>query len=245
MNKLLTLTKRNLKEIIRDPLSLIFCLGFPLVMLVLLQTIFKNMQFVPDNFKIENYAVGICIFGYTFGMMFIAMMISADKNSEFICRINIAPIGKTHYVLSYALCAFPIFFAQTLLFLLVATLFGLSFSFKILVATVYLIPSMILFISIGILMGTIAKNEKQSGPLCSIIISASSILGGVFMPVEGLGTFSNIVNILPFVHSVKISSGVFLGDYSCIFPHVIWVLGYAIIFFLATLVIRKIKSKRS
>ena len=35
MNRTITFTKRNLLEMLRDPLSYIFCVAFPLVMLVL------------------------------------------------------------------------------------------------------------------------------------------------------------------------------------------------------------------
>ena len=52
--KTLILAKRNLKEILRDPLSIIFCLIFPVIMLVLMSIIFKNIEFIPANFKIEN-----------------------------------------------------------------------------------------------------------------------------------------------------------------------------------------------
>lgn len=94
MKKLGALISRNLKETLRDPLSLIFCLAFPVFMLVLMQLIFSGMEFVPENFKIENYANGICVFGFGFVGMFVAMQIASDKNSSFIKRLNVAPPPK-------------------------------------------------------------------------------------------------------------------------------------------------------
>ena len=44
MKKLISLTKRNMKEMLRDPLSLVFCLAFPVVMLVLMQSIFLSFE---------------------------------------------------------------------------------------------------------------------------------------------------------------------------------------------------------
>lgn len=72
-NKIKALTLRNVKEIVRDPLSLVFCLAFPLVMLVLFSLIFKGMDNVPPMFAINAYAPGMAVFGYTFTMMFIAI----------------------------------------------------------------------------------------------------------------------------------------------------------------------------
>lgn len=242
MNKIKTLTLRNLKEIIRDPLSLVFCMGFPVVMLLLMQIIFASIKPVPENFKLENYAVGICIFGYTFAMMFTAMLIASDKNSEFISRIYMSPIKKSDYLLSYVLSGMPIVFCQTLIFFIIATALGLEPSPNQLVAIVYLIPSMLFYIVLGVLLGTLCKTEKQAGPISSIIISATSMLGGVFMPIDGLGAFSKINGLLPFSHTTKIASGALVGNYSCIYPHIFWVLGWTAFVFLITLLIRKLSK---
>ena len=99
MNKLLALTKRNILELIRDPLSLVFCIAFPVVMLVFMQIMFLSIEFTPANFEIKNYAIGICIFGYTFTGMFTAMSIAGDKNTSLIKRINVSPTNKlTYYI---------------------------------------------------------------------------------------------------------------------------------------------------
>lgn len=242
MNKLNALIKRNLKEIIRDPLSLVFCLGFPVVMLVLLQLIFSQVSYIPENFKIENYAVGICVFGYTFSMLFVAMLVAGDKNSEFINRLNMAPISKFTYLLSYFVSMLPIVLFQTIIFFAIALIFGLGFSINLILATIYLLPSAIFYISLGILIGSLCKSEKQTGPISSIIISLTSLLGGVFMPVDDMGIFSTIVNLFPFTHSVKIASGVFQNNLTCIYPHIIWVLGYTILIWIITLLLYKRKK---
>ena len=135
MRKLFVLCKRNFKEIVREPISLIFCFGFPIVMLVLLQALFANLPFTPENFRVERYAVGICIFGYAFISLFTAMLFSGDKNSEFINRLHMAPISKTTFLLSYVLSMLPIALFQTLLFFACALIFKLPFSVNILLAS--------------------------------------------------------------------------------------------------------------
>jgi ABC-2 type transport system permease protein len=242
MSKLFALTKRNLKEIIRDPLSLVFCLIFPVVMLVLLQLVLGQVEFMPENFKIENYAVGICVFGYTFSMLFVAMLISSDKNTEFINKIKIAPVSKWAYLFSYVLAMLPIMFVQTAVFFAISLVFGLPFSANLLIAFVYLLPSAVLYISFGILFGTLAKNEKQAGPICAIVISLASVLGGVFMPISNLGNFSKVVNLLPFSHSVEIASGLFQNNFACIYPHILWVIGYIVALWLIIFFLQKKKN---
>ena len=244
MTKLICLTKRNLKEIIRDPLSLIFCLCLPVFMLVLMQIIFQNMSNVPNNFSIENYAFGICIFGYTFTMMFVAMLIAQDKNTAFANRIAIAPISKFSYIFGYFLSAFPIVLGQTFLFLVISLCFGMPFDINFLLAFLYLIPSACLYILLGIFIGTICKNEKQTGPISSIIITLVGIFGGVFMPLDQIGGgLYTIINILPFSHSVEIASNLFTIGADCIYPHILWLLGYSLLIIVLTYLLLRIQNK--
>ena len=52
---------RNAKEILRDPLTVAFSLGFPLVLLLLLTAIQANVP--VDLFVIGQLAPGIAVFG--------------------------------------------------------------------------------------------------------------------------------------------------------------------------------------
>ena len=244
MIKLFSLVKRNILETVRDPLSSVFCVAFPVVMLVFMQVIFSSMQFVPPNFSIENYAMGICVFGYTFTGMFVSMGIAGDKNSSFIKRVNISPIKTLTYYLSYLISAFIIAILQTVLFLILALIFKLPFDARLFLAMLYMLPSAIFYISFGILLGSICSNEKQAGPINSIIISTTGILGGIFMPISSFtGAFEVIVNLLPFSHSVLIASELYTVGASCIYPHIIYLLIYIAIIWLVIYVTQKLKSK--
>ena len=77
MNRVLAFSGRNLKELLRDPLSYIFCLGFPLVMLVIMSIV--NQSIPPEAgmtiFNIENLAGGIAMFGQSFIMLFTSLSV--------------------------------------------------------------------------------------------------------------------------------------------------------------------------
>lgn len=243
MKKCLILSQRNIKELLREPLSLVFCLGFPLVMLLLMQIIFANIQFVPPNFEITNYASGICVFGYTFTSLFVAMQISSDKNTSFIKRINIAPINKFNYYFSFFLSALPMILIQTVLFFLVALIFNFPFNINLILSIIYLLPSAIFYICIGILIGAICKNEKQTGPISSIFISLVGILGGVFMPINSFsGGFATFINILPFSHSVLIASELEAIGAKCFYPHIFYLLFYIVIIVAIVYIIEKVRK---
>ena len=63
----LIFAKRNVKEIIRDPISYVFLLAFPIIMLFIMNSINSGLpeQARVDTFKIENLSVGVCIFGFS------------------------------------------------------------------------------------------------------------------------------------------------------------------------------------
>ena len=72
--RMLTFGKRCAKEILRDPLNLVFGLGFPIVLLILLSAIQSNIP--VELFEIESLAPGIAVFGLSFMTLFSATLIS-------------------------------------------------------------------------------------------------------------------------------------------------------------------------
>ena len=62
--RMITFSKRTAKEIIRDPLNIAFGLGFPLVVLILLSTIQKNIP--VSLFEIDSLTPGVAVFGLSF-----------------------------------------------------------------------------------------------------------------------------------------------------------------------------------
>ena len=244
MKKIIALCKRNFIETLRDPLSLIFCLIFPIVMLVVMSVIIKNTADIPNNFIIQNYSVGICVFGFTFTSMMIAMSIASDKNTSFIKRLIISPTTNFQYYFSYVLTGMITAFIQSLLFFAVSLIFGMNISGKLLIAIGYLFFSALFYITLGILIGIICKNEKQTGPVSSIIVSLVGIIGGIFMPVSIFtGVLKSIVNILPFTHTVLISSDVFILGAKSIYPHVVYIISYTFFLWIIIFITLKIKKR--
>ena len=244
MKSQIALIKRNIKETLRDPLSLVFCIAFPVVMLVFMQLIIGGLEYVPANFNIESYAFGICVFGYTFTGMFVSMNVASDKNSLFIKRIEISPISRLSYLLSFFFSALPIALVQTLLFFAIAIPFGLKPSLTMLLALVYMLPSAVFYISTGILIGVLCKNEKQTGPISSILISAVGMLAGVFMPLSLFsGAAKAVVYILPFSHTVEIARDLYVTGPESFISHFPYILVYVLIIWGLIIVKEKLFKK--
>ena len=71
-----TFAKRCAQEILRDPLNLIFGLGFPVVLLVMLSIMQRNIP--TDLFGIERLAPGVTVFGLSFMSLFSATLVARE-----------------------------------------------------------------------------------------------------------------------------------------------------------------------
>lgn len=225
--KMLSFANRNTKEIIRDPLNLAFGLGFPLVLILLLSAIQANIP-VP-LFEIQHLTPGITVFGLSFMTLFSATIISKDRGSSLLQRLYTTPMTSTDFILGYTLPIIPISVCQSLICYIAAVILGLDITVNILYAIIFIIPVSILFIALGLLFGSIL-NDKQVGGICgALLTNLSAWLSGVWFDLELVGgVFKKIAYALPFVHAVEMERAVLNGNFSDIFPHLWWVLGYAI-----------------
>ncbi len=238
--KLLAFTKRNFKEIIRDPLNISFGLGFPLVILLLLTMIQKNIP--EDLFKINNLIPGIAVFGLSFVSLFSAVLISKDRSSSLLLRLFSSPLKSRDYILGYTIPMLPLSILQSIICFIFAVILGLEVNINIFYAIIALIPVSLLFISIGLLCGTIF-NDKQVGGVCgALLTNLSAWLSGTWFDLDLVGgTFKTIALLLPFAHAVNMVRGALLSNYSEILPNLLWVLGYTIVIF--TIAIKLFKNK--
>ena len=226
--KALTFANRNTKEIIRDPLTLCFGLGFPLVLILLLSAIQANVP-VP-LFEIKHLTPGITVFGLSFMTLFSATLISKDRGSSLLQRLYTTPLTPLDFILGYTLPIIPIAVAQSIVCYLVAILLGLGVTVSILYSVLFIVPISVLFIALGLLFGSILT-DKQVGGICgALLTNLSAWLSGTWFDLELVGgAFKKIAYMLPFVHAVELERAVLDGNFNGIFPHLWWVLGYALL----------------
>ncbi len=223
--KLIAFSNRTIKDIIRDPLTLTFGLGFPLVLLLLLSVIQSN---IPINlFEIDNLTPGISVFGLSFMTMFSAMLIAKDRESAFLQRLYTTPMTASDFILGYALPIIPISLAQCLICYITAFFLGLKITINVFFAILMIIPIALFNISLGLLFGSIL-NTKQVGGFCgALLTNLTGWLSGIWFDLELIGgTFKQISYCLPFVHAVDLEKAIINGNYSDVFPHLWWILGY-------------------
>ena len=225
--RMLTFANRNTKEILRDPLTVCFGLGFPLVLILLLSAIQAN---VPVSlFEIRHLTPGITVFGLSFMTLFSATLISRDRSSSLLQRLYTTPLTPVDFILGYTLPILPYAVAQSAICYAVAILLGLEVTVGILYAILGIIPVSLLFIALGLLFGSILT-DKQVGGICgALLTNLSAWLSGTWFDLELVGGgFRRIAYALPFVHAVELERGILAGDFTAALPHLAPVMAYAL-----------------
>lgn len=227
MKRAYIFANRNIKEIFRDMLSYVFCIIFPIVMLIIFTVV--NTA-IPEEagmnlFNIEKLAPGVAVFGLSFVMLFASLSVSKDRNGAFLLRLISSPMTAFDFIFGYVFSLFFIVITQFILIFLsseiIAILNGeaLLSPVGILISCITLLPISVFFIAIGILFGTVL-GEKSAPPCSSIIISLSSIVGGIWFDISTLpegGFLSKVCKILPFSHAVNSARDALSGNYGNVF----------------------------
>lgn len=224
--RLWSFSTRTAKEICRDPLTVAFGLGFPVILLLLLSAIQAN---VPVSlFELKSLTPGITVFGLAFITLFSATLIAKDRESAFLQRLYTTPLTAPEFILGYALPILPIALLQGVICYLVAAVLGLKITLQAVLAVLLLLPSAVFFIALGLLCGSIFS-VKQVGGICgALLTNLTAWLSGVWFDLNLVGgAFKRVAEVLPFVHAVELERAVLSGNLAGGFPHFWWVLGYA------------------
>lgn len=226
--RMLTFASRTFKEIIRDPLTVAFGLGFPLVVLLLLTAIQANVPVAL--FELDKLTPGICVFGLSFVSLFSAMLISKDRETSLQRRLFTTPLTAADFLLGYSLPMLPISVLQSVICYVAALILGLKPTVGILWALLFLLPAALLYIAIGLLCGSLLT-DKQVGGICgALLTNLTAWLSGVWFDVSLMGkVFKKIADALPFIHAVELERAALAGDISAAVHELPIVLGYAVI----------------
>ncbi len=220
--RILAFAKRNTKELLRDPLTLFFGLGFPLVLLVLMNVIQRNVP--VEIFRLETLAPGIALFGLTFLALFSGLLLARDRSTAFLSRLAASPMTAADFLLGYLLPLLPMAVGQSVICLAAAVVLGLPLSWNLPAVVLSLIPSALLFIALGLLCGTLF-NDKQVGGMCgALLTNVTAWLAGIWFDLSLLGGgFRTFAYLLPFAHGADGARAALAGDWAALPGHLLWV----------------------
>lgn len=218
--KTIAFSGRTIKELLRDPLSYIFCVGFPIIMLVIFTIVGQSMpaEAQVELFHISSLAPGIAIFGFGFVMLFTTIQVSKDRSTAFLMRLYASPMKAVDYIGGYTIPVVAIAVIQAVATFTAAVIIGrqTDYTFQIqniLLCILVLLPSALLFIGFGLFFGTLL-NDKAAPGICSVIITLSCMFGGVWMDVDAIGgIIMKASHVLPFYQGTMAARYAIAGSY--------------------------------
>ncbi|MGN0172929.1 MAG: ABC transporter permease, partial [Acutalibacteraceae bacterium] len=156
-------------------------------------------------------------------------LIAKDRESAFLQRLYTTPLSAADFIFGYALPILPISIVQCIICYVTAIILGLSVTVTIIYALLFIIPVSLFFIALGLLCGSVL-NSKQVGGICgALLTNLTAWLSGVWFDLNLVGgAFKKVAYALPYVHAVELERAVLNANYADIFPHIYWVLGYAV-----------------
>jgi ABC-2 type transport system permease protein len=240
--KIFSLSLRNLKEIYRDPVSMLLGLGMPVALLILFSSIYKKVPL--EIFYPQSLTPGIIIFCFAFLIMFSAILLAKDRQTAFLTRLFTTPLKSRDFIFSYTLPFFPLSIFQITICLIVGLILGAVFKNLILTYLIFLLVALIC-VSIGMILGTFLTLNQISG-VGSLLITAIALLSGAWMDLKMVGGFFETLGYaLPFAHAVDASKKLFLGSaFSVVLTDFYIILFYAIGLFIFAILSFRLRMKK-
>lgn len=226
-----SLANRNFKEIYRDWISLTLGIGLPALLLIVFMLIQKRLP--VDIYAAKSLTPAVIVFSFAFLNIFSAIVLAKDRDTAFLTRLLVSPLKSRDYILAYSLPFFPVALLQIIVGYIIGIIFGLDPTVSMITSLVVLIPTAIIFIGLGLMIGSLFS-VKQAPGIGTLVIITSSFLGGAWMDLKLIGgAFEKIGYALPFAHAIDATREIIAGaDFSSILPNLIWVVGYAVLFYL-------------
>ncbi|MEA3391351.1 MAG: ABC transporter permease [Candidatus Marinimicrobia bacterium] len=231
--KFVRLADRNMKEVYRDPVSMLLGLVLPLVMLLLFTSINKRQPM--EMFSPQHLVPGVVIFGMAFTIMFSAMLLSKDKKNAFLIRLFTTPLKASDYIISYMAPFLPFALMQTAVVFVVGAFLGAVYQNLLFVVLVILLTELIC-VSLGLILGSLLTENQVAGA-GALLVTMIGLFCGAWMDLHMVGgIFEKVGYAIPFAHAVDASraalSGLAFAEYSRSF---FIVLIYAVVLFVLSI----------
>ena len=216
MKRFFVFLKTELKLSIRDMNMVIFAIIMPLAVFLILGILYgtkpafdgASFTFLEQSFG-AACAVSMC----AGGLMGLPLAVSDCRERKVLKRFRVTPVSPA-FILGVELAMYMVYCTVSLLSLgLVASLcwkVRLHGSLAAFLGSWLL--TMVSTLSIGMLVGGVAKNSKQAGVIASLLYFPMLIFSGTTLPVEVMPqTMQKLVGLFPLTQGITLMKSTFLG----------------------------------
>ena len=215
MKRFFTFLKTELKLSLRDMNMPIFAVIMPLVIFIILGIIYgtkpaydgAGYTFLEQSFGAVG-AVAIC----AGGLMGLPQAVSGLRELKLLKRFRVTPVSPV-FVLGVELSMYIVYCIVSLATLsVVALLWGVRLHGSLLAFLGSWALTTISTLSIGMLVGGVAKDVKQASVIASILYFPMLIFSGTTLPIEVMPVaMQKIVSFFPLTQGITMMKNTFLG----------------------------------
>ena len=216
MKSFRTLLKNELKLNIRNMNMVIFAVIMPLIVLMILGFIYGTKPAADGaayTFMEQSFGALCCISICAGGLMGLPLVVSEYRERKILKRFQVTPISPAKLLLVEFLI-YVIYCIVSMLTLFLAAM--LFWKIKIHGSFLLFLGSWLLTVvstlSIGLLVGGIAKNMKSASVIACILYFPMLIFSGATLPFEVMPIImQKIIGILPLTQGMQLMKAAFLG----------------------------------
>ena len=216
MNCFITLFKNELKLNIRNMKMVIYSIIMPLIVLVILIFIYGTETLVEGtkyNFIEQSFGALCTISICASGLMGLPLLISEYRERKILKHFQVTPVSPQKLLIIEFIIYVTYCVVSTLTLFLVSILF---LKIKIYGSLATFLGSWILTmvstLSIGIMVGGIAKNTKSVSVIASILYFPALIFSGATLPFEIMpNVVQKIISYFPITQGIQLMKATFLG----------------------------------
>lgn len=222
----MALTIRNLKETVRDPLSLVLTIALPAVLLVIFQTFGR----FDEIFQPTRLTPGIVLFGFVMVMFSAALLLARDRETALFSRMLTTPLEPREFVTGYALPYLPVALVQAAALYGIGALMGMQIRGKIWLVVLLIVITAVLFIGLAMIMGALFSTRQV--PFVYTAILLLTIFGGAWMNLDAIGGgLAAVGDWFPFAHALDAIRDVMVHGvgFGAIATDFYWLVGYTLV----------------
>lgn len=210
------LLKNELKLNIRDMNMVIFAIAMPLAVLVVLGFLYGAKPAFPgaDYTFLEQSFGAVCTISICAGgLMGLPLVVSEYREKKILKRFHVTPVSPA-LLLGVELTIYMLYCAVSLVTLAVTArlIWGMTLRGSAAGFLASWLLTMVSTLSIGLLVGGLAKNAKQAGVMASLMYFPMLLFSGTTVPVEVMpGAMQKIVAVFPLNQGIRLMKASFLG----------------------------------
>ena len=216
MKRFFTFLKTELKLSLRDMNMPIFAVIMPLVIFIVLGVIYgtepaydgAGYTFLEQSFGAVG-AVAIC----AGGLMGLPQAVSTMREYKILKRLRVTPVGPV-FILGVELTMYSVYCVASLAVLAVPA--ALFWHVRLRGSLLRFIGSwaltMLSTLSVGMLVGGVAKDTKQASVIASVLHFPMLVFSGTTLPFEVMPrTMQKLVSLFPLTQGITMMKNAFIG----------------------------------